>query len=178
MKRGIKMNEEKDKVTASSQNSIEKPDEDFSVDEVDLDHSYEHGLEIISYDIDEFKDQEDVVRDTEDLPFISTRAEFIYRILSVLFTIAIGFILLFMVANSPISHTRENNPTLNEVPVRYIEDGVEEAGATNIVAGVLLDYRAFDTFGEAAMVFSAAIGVIFLIKDIRFTGKEDKDVSL
>ena len=33
---------------------------------------------------------------------------------------------------------------------------MEETGAVNAVAGMILEYRAFDTFGESAVLFAAA----------------------
>ena len=35
----------------------------------------------------------------------------------------------------------------------YLEQGIEETGAINFVAGMILDYRAFDTFGESNVLF-------------------------
>ncbi len=58
-----------------------------------------------------------------------------------------------------------DNPTNNEVSERYIEKGLEETGATNLVAGMILDYRAFDTFGESAVLLSALIIVMLLLKE-------------
>ena len=49
-----------------------------------------------------------------------------------------------------------NAPENNEVTVRYIEQGLYETGAVNIVAGMILDYRAFDTFGESCVLFVAS----------------------
>ena len=43
----------------------------------------------------------------------------------------------------------QENPRAVEVSDRYIEHGLEETGAVNIVAGMILDYRAFDTLGES-----------------------------
>jgi len=57
-----------------------------------------------------------------------------------------------------------NNPTANEVYTRYIEQGVADTGATNIVAAMILDYRAFDTLGEAFVLLTAVIAVVMLIR--------------
>lgn len=57
------------------------------------------------------------------------------------------------------------NPNNNEVSERYIENGMEETGAVNIVAGMILDYRAFDTFGESCVLFSAVCCVFILLKN-------------
>ena len=57
-----------------------------------------------------------------------------------------------------------NNLYNNEVSARYIEQGIPETGAINFVAGMILDYRAFDTFGESTVLFVAACSVLILLK--------------
>lgn len=57
------------------------------------------------------------------------------------------------------------NPANNEVFSKYIEDALEDTNATNVVAGIILDYRAFDTFGESTVLFAAACAVIILLRD-------------
>lgn len=63
-----------------------------------------------------------------------------------------------------------NAPGSNEVIARYIEKGLQETGAVNIVAGMILDYRAFDTLGESTVLFIAASAVLILL---RIDRKED-----
>ena len=55
-------------------------------------------------------------------------------------------------------------PTVNEVAARYVEQGTEETGAVNTVAGMILDYRAFDTLGESFVLFTALGSVALLLK--------------
>ena len=45
------------------------------------------------------------------------------------------------------------------VAARYVTDGVADTGSINIVSGVLLDYRAFDTLGEATVILAAVAAV-------------------
>ena len=40
---------------------------------------------------------------------------------------------------------------------------VQETGAVNIVTGMILDYRAFDTFGESNVLFIATVTVLILL---------------
>ncbi len=47
---------------------------------------------------------------------------------------------------------------------RYLEKRAVETGAVNTVAGIILDYRAFDTFGESVVLFLAAVSVIALLR--------------
>ncbi|MEG0014555.1 MAG: hydrogen gas-evolving membrane-bound hydrogenase subunit E [Clostridium sp.] len=87
-----------------------------------------------------------------------------YKIFSVIICSLIIMVLLITVSCLP-EFSKPDNPASNEVAARYIEKGMEETGAINIVTGMILDYRAFDTFGEAAVLFLAAIGVIMLLYD-------------
>ena len=87
----------------------------------------------------------------------------IYKVCSVLVAVSIITVLLTTVANLP-EVGNINNPTNNEVADRYIEDGLKETGAVNIVAGMILDYRAFDTLGESHVLFLAACSVLILLR--------------
>lgn len=46
-------------------------------------------------------------------------------------------------------------PAHTHVAARYLADGAREAGADNLVTGILLNYRALDTFGEVTVIFTA-----------------------
>jgi len=46
-----------------------------------------------------------------------------------------------------------------EVGTHYIEHGLEETGAANVVTSVVVSYRGFDTLGEVAVLFIAATGL-------------------
>ena len=50
------------------------------------------------------------------------------------------------------------------VSEHYISKGVEETGALNMVTAIYLNYRAYDTLGEATVFFAAALGVFMLLR--------------
>ncbi len=54
-------------------------------------------------------------------------------------------------------------PIHTHISARYIEQGVEEAGAENLVTGVLLNYRGFDTFGEVTVIFTALAAALAVL---------------
>jgi multicomponent Na+:H+ antiporter subunit B len=56
-----------------------------------------------------------------------------------------------------------SNPPHNYVSSRYLSKSAAETGAVNVVSGIILDYRAFDTFGEATVIFVAVIAVISVL---------------
>ena len=65
---------------------------------------------------------------------------------------------------SKVSRGSPDHPINHEVSARYIEKGLQETGAVNIVTGMILDYRAFDTLGESTVLFTAAMVVLFLLR--------------
>ncbi|MBP1926001.1 multicomponent Na+:H+ antiporter subunit B [Sedimentibacter acidaminivorans] len=85
------------------------------------------------------------------------------KIIAVFITLGITIILLIGSENLPQFGT-ENTPANNDLTKYYIENSIKDTGATNIVTGVILDYRAFDTFIESSVLFTAAIVVMILLK--------------
>lgn len=86
-----------------------------------------------------------------------------YNVFSVIFCLCLAFILLVGVSYLP-KYGHEENPVNNEVSARYIEQGLQETGAINIVTGMILDYRAFDTLGESHVLFIATCSVLILLR--------------
>ena len=116
-------------------------------------HSSNHGRERL----------EDLEADTEEvlkrLPIFANGYDSVvdkglmafrrmYKVMSVLLCAGIIAVLLWTVSYLPVFGDAKN-PDNNEVSARYIEKGLQETGAVNIVTGMILDYRAFDTFGES-----------------------------
>lgn len=54
-------------------------------------------------------------------------------------------------------------PIHNHVAPKYIKDSPQEIGIPNMVTSVLASYRAFDTFGEVVVIFTAGIGILALL---------------
>ncbi|MBR5224386.1 MAG: hypothetical protein IKV90_01810 [Clostridia bacterium] len=86
-----------------------------------------------------------------------------YALLCVCICLIMITVLLYTVGSLP-AYGDPNHPVNNEVSARYIEQGLQETGAVNIVTGMILDYRAFDTLGESTVLFSAAMVVLFLLR--------------
>ena len=93
-----------------------------------------------------------------------------YKIASVVCCLALIAMLLVAVSYLPPVGSAEN-PASNEVAAKYIEDGLQDTGAVNIVTGMILDYRAFDTFGESNVLFIATCTVLILLRNDK---KRDK----
>lgn len=98
-----------------------------------------------------------------------------YRVFSVGFCIFLVVMLLAAVSDLP-GFGHPENPVNNQVAERYIENGLQETGAVNIVTGMILDYRAFDTLGESHVLFAAACTVLILLRaDKKREQAEDED---
>ena len=95
-------------------------------------------------------------------PRLLRRQVRLYRVLSVCVTLALSGIFLAAALALP-AFGDPSAPAVNEVSRRYLEQGAEETGAVNAVTGLILDYRAFDTLGESAVLFAAAASVILLL---------------
>ncbi|MCR5683898.1 MAG: hypothetical protein K6G81_00560 [Lachnospiraceae bacterium] len=92
----------------------------------------------------------------------------IYRVCATVSLVLLTVLLIATVLGLP-DVGQISNPDNNEVSARYIEKGLEETGAVNIVAGMILDYRAFDTFGESNVLFVATICVMVMLR-LSFAG--------
>lgn len=99
--------------------------------------------------------------------WLNTRGRKLVGRLHALLALVVGGLLIFFLLETVALMPRfgaVNAPTNNEVSLRYIEKGLEETGATNMVAGMILDYRAFDTLGESTVLFIAASAVLILLR--------------
>ncbi|MDD2959070.1 MAG: MnhB domain-containing protein [Lachnospiraceae bacterium] len=98
--------------------------------------------------------------------------EVLYKICSPLFCILIIGALLIAVSFLP-PEGNASNPVNNEVEARYLEAGLQETGAVNSVAGMILNYRAFDTFGETNVLYIATccVMILLLVEDDKIRNK-------
>lgn len=55
-----------------------------------------------------------------------------------------------------------SDPSLSGPAAYYVKNTASDTGASNIVAAILFDYRSFDTFGEATVIYTAVCGVAML----------------
>lgn len=104
----------------------------------------------------------------------------IYKLVAVIMIIFMLGLLLTTVSNLPPTG-EVTNPAVNEVGARYIERGLQETGSVNIVTGMILTYRAFDTFGETNVLFIATICVMILLMmsdDVLKKQEENNDRKL
>ncbi len=85
------------------------------------------------------------------------------------FMFATGALIVFVVLFAVIAlyAFRELPPfggPLREVARYYVESGLDRTGAANLVSAILLDFRAYDTLGEATVLFTSVIGLLAVLR--------------
>jgi multisubunit Na+/H+ antiporter MnhB subunit len=73
------------------------------------------------------------------------------------FFLLVAFFLAFAEAPSA-------SAPLSEVAQTYNEQTVAETSATNVIAAINFDWRAYDTLGESTILLTAATGVTALLR--------------
>ena len=79
------------------------------------------------------------------------------RITAIIVLLILAFF-IFSSVNLEYGHPR---PGLSEYFIAY---GVAQTGALNMVTAIYLNYRVYDTLGEATVFFAAALGVFMLLR--------------
>jgi len=77
------------------------------------------------------------------------------------FIIFAGLLYFFVLAIANLDPLGEHSLRMSE---SYVNGAAEKTGSVNLVTGVLFDFRAFDTLGEAVILYTAALGVLTLLR--------------
>ena len=99
-----------------------------------------------------------------------------FYVVAFLVCLTVVSVLLYTIFQMPLFGSADN-PAVNEVVTRYVEDGLKETGAVNMVAGMILDYRAFDTFGESSVLFLAVTCVMMLLMRDKNNISPEEDIQ-
>lgn len=82
---------------------------------------------------------------------------------------SVGFILLWAMEDMP-QMGDPNAPVQTHLGPDFIARTPVEIDVPNIVTAVLASYRGFDTLGEVAVIFTAGIGVMYLLTAMPVVG--------
>lgn len=97
----------------------------------------------------------------KDLPFSTSGRWFLNTFITFLFlAVFLGFG-YFCMKDLP----KFGYPIMR-VAQNFLSRGFAETGAANLVSSVVLDYRAYDTLGEATILFTAVMGVLAVMRRI------------
>jgi multisubunit Na+/H+ antiporter MnhB subunit len=77
--------------------------------------------------------------------------------------VGFGVLFLSVVGRALAGLPAFGSPTML-VAGQYIALGLERTGAANVVAAIILDFRGYDTLGEATVLFTAVVGVLTIMR--------------
>ncbi len=87
----------------------------------------------------------------------------LFNIVTILLLVLIGYMMIMTVSEIP-AYGEMDRPTNNYVMERYLDKGYEETGGHNLVANIVIAYRAYDTLIEIAVLFTAVIAIFLTLK--------------
>ena len=97
----------------------------------------------------------------KDLPLVMD-GRWLFNTLSTLLFVAVFLTLSFFALNEL---PRFGAPIMRVAKV-YIDEGLQKTGATNLVGSIILDFRGYDTLGEATILFTAVMGVLAVMRKV------------
>ncbi len=112
---------------------------------------------------------------SRDRPFISGDREFFGMVVSVVIIFVIFLAGMTVFETLPDFGTPIFAQTPEAASQTYISDGMQKTGAANLVAAVILDFRAYDTLGEATVLFTTIIGATVILRKKSKKLLEDPD---
>lgn len=112
---------------------------------------------------------------SRDLTFISGDKEFFGTVVSVVIIFVIFLAGLKVFETLPDFGIPIYTQVHNAASQTYVREGMRHTGAANLVSSVILDYRAYDTLGEATVLFTSIIGATVILRERARKHLEDSD---
>ncbi|MHC4571701.1 MAG: hydrogen gas-evolving membrane-bound hydrogenase subunit E [Planctomycetota bacterium] len=107
--------------------------------------------------------------------FISGPREFFGVVVSVVIVFTIFLVGIKILETLPDFGTPIFAKAPEAASQTYVSEGLAKTGAANIVASVILDFRAYDTLGEATVLFTSIIGATVILRKKTKKLLEDPD---
>lgn len=97
----------------------------------------------------------------KDIPFIVS-GRWVFNTI-----ITICFVIVFL---SAAYIALKNMPLFGDAAMKvsrfYLDNSVSKAGSQNVVAAIVVNFRAYDTLGEVAILFAAIVGVLAVARSV------------
>lgn len=88
------------------------------------------------------------------------------KLIGMMMVIIVGGLLIVASEDMP-DWGDPGSPASIHVSPRYIEKSEAETSVPNMVTAVLADYRGYDTLGETAVIFTAGVCCVLLLRRYR-----------
>jgi len=99
-----------------------------------------------------------------DLTFITGDREFFGTVVSVVIIFVIFLAGMKVLQTLPDFGTPIFAKVAGSPSQIYIENGLKDTGAANLVSAIILDYRGYDTLGEATVLFTSILGATVILR--------------
>ncbi len=99
-----------------------------------------------------------------DLTFITGDREFFGLVVSIVIILVIFLAGIRVFETLPDFGTAIFTKVPDAASATYISEGLAKTKAANLVASVILDFRAYDTLGEATVLFTSIIGATVILR--------------
>lgn len=109
---------------------------------------------------------------SRDLTAVSGDREFVGLTATVALVLVVALVWVNMLSDFPQFGSPVMDRIADAPSVTYVRDGLEKTGAPNLVTSVLLGFRAYDTLGEATVLFCAVLGALAVL---RKTARKKRD---
>ena len=103
---------------------------------------------------------------SRDLTFIVSNREFFRMVVSIVIIFVIFLAGLKVFQTLPDFGVPIFTRAPDAASQTYIEQGLAKTGAANLVTSVILDFRAYDTLGEATVLFASIIGATVILRKV------------
>jgi len=112
---------------------------------------------------------------SRDLTTISGDRELFGLLATVAIVLVITLVALGMLPDFPKFAEPVMDRAADAPSNTYLAEGLQRTGAANIVTAVLLDFRAYDTLGEATVLFCSILGALTILRRKARKRREDED---
>jgi multicomponent Na+:H+ antiporter subunit B len=111
-----------------------------------------------------------------DLTFITGDREFFGTVVSIVIILALSLVGIEVLKSLPEFGTAVFTQMPDAASQTYIKEGLAETGAANLVSSVILDFRAYDTLGEATVLFTSIIGATVILRRVARKKVEEAEI--
>lgn len=101
---------------------------------------------------------------SRDLTSVSGDREFFGMAVTTAMILVMAILGVVVFAGFPAFGTSVMDRVKDAPSVTYLADCVSKTGAANAVTAILLDFRAYDTLGEATVLFCAVLGALAVLR--------------
>ncbi|MBU1694808.1 MAG: DUF4040 domain-containing protein [Verrucomicrobia bacterium] len=101
---------------------------------------------------------------SRDLTTITGDRELFGMIVTVAAVLAVAVLSVHMFEQFPPFGVAVMDRVAGAPSTTYLEQGLAKTGAANIVTAILLDFRGYDTLGEATILFCSILGALTILR--------------